>query len=60
LRYCLKEKGLELFCWVLMSKHTHRIVSAKEGFKLAGIIRDIKKFTALRVIKVLKKEIGSR
>jgi REP element-mobilizing transposase RayT len=60
LRYCQKEKGLELFCWVLMSNHMHLIVSANEGFKLSGIIRDFKKFIAQRIIKAIKEETESR
>ena len=60
LRYCQKEKGLELFSWVLMSNHMHLIVKAKEGYKLSAIIRDFKKFTAQQIIKSIKEEPESR
>lgn len=60
LEYCQKEKGLELFSWVLMSNHMHMIVRAKEGFKLSGIIRDFKKFTAQQIIKAIQEEPESR
>lgn len=60
LRYCQKEKGLELFSWVLMSNHMHLIVRAKEGYKLSAIIRDFKNFTAQQIIKSIKEEPESR
>jgi putative transposase len=60
LKHCQKEKGLELFCWVLMSNHLHMIASAAEGHKLSNIIRDFKKFTAQQIIKAIKEETESR
>lgn len=60
LKYCQREKGLELYSWILMSNHMHMIVRAKEGFKLSGIIRDFKKFTAQRIIKAIQEEPESR
>jgi len=32
LAYCRKEKGLELYGYVIMSNHLHLIAKAKEGF----------------------------
>ena len=43
LNYCIEHKGLEVFCWCLMTSHIHLIVRAKEGFQLSAIIRDFKK-----------------
>ena len=43
LNYCIAEKGLEVFAWVLMSNHLHLIARAKEGFVLSHTIRDFKK-----------------
>jgi REP element-mobilizing transposase RayT len=60
INYCQREKGLELFSWVLMHNHMHMIVKAKEGFKLSEIIRDFKKFTAQRIIKAIQKKPESR
>jgi putative transposase len=45
LQYCIKEKGLKLHAWVIMSNHVHLIASAKQGFMLTNILRDLKKFT---------------
>jgi REP element-mobilizing transposase RayT len=43
LAYCRKEKGLELYGYVIMSNHVHLIARAKEGFELSNILRDFKK-----------------
>jgi REP element-mobilizing transposase RayT len=53
LQYCQKEKGLVLHAWCIMTNHVHLIISAKEGFDLAGIIRDMKKFTSNQLIKAI-------
>ncbi|HET8858376.1 REP-associated tyrosine transposase [Marivirga sp.] len=60
LNYCIKEKGLNVHAWCLMSNHIHLIVSAREGFRLSDIIRDFKKFTAKRIIKMMESEPESR
>ena len=51
LKYCQKEKGLELYAWCLMSNHLHLIASAEEGKNLSDIMRDFKKFTSKKIIK---------
>jgi REP element-mobilizing transposase RayT len=37
-----------------MSNHVHLIASAKEGFELAAIIRNFKKFTSRMVIESIE------
>ena len=54
LNYCIKEKGLNIFCWCLMSNHLHLIASAREYCRLSDIIRDFKKFTAKKIISEMK------
>ena len=49
LNYCIVNKGLEIFAWVIMSNHIHLMVRAKEGFVLSHIIRDFKKFTSKQI-----------
>jgi putative transposase len=61
LRFCIEKKGLRLHAWVIMSNHVHLIGSAKEGFKLADIMRDMKKFTSQRIIAaIIENEQESR
>ena len=53
LRYCQKSKGLVLYAWCIMTNHIHLIISAKEGYDLTGIIRDMKKYTSKQLIKAI-------
>lgn len=60
MNYCIKEKGLIVYGWVIMSNHMHVIWEAKDGFKLSNIIRDFKKFTAKKIIQTIINEPESR
>lgn len=46
LNYCVSNKGMEIYVWVIMSNHVHLIASAKENYNLSDILRDLKKFTS--------------
>ena len=57
LRFSVKEKGLVLYAYVIMSNHLHLIAKAgTDNLKLTDIIRDIKRFTANEIYKVLKSD----
>lgn len=60
LSYCRKEKGLQLYAYVIMSNHVHLIARAKEGFELSDILRDFKKHTSKQIIKLIQEEPESR
>ena len=60
LKYCQKEKGLEIYAWVLMSNHLHMITGTKEGFLLSDIMRDFKKFTSKEITKAIEEVNESR
>jgi putative transposase len=49
LNYCIENKGLEVFAWVIMSNHIHLILRAKNNFILSHIIRDFKKHTSKEI-----------
>jgi putative transposase len=51
LNYCVKNKGLKVYAWVIMSNHMHLIAAACEGFILSHIIRDFKKHTSKEISK---------
>jgi REP element-mobilizing transposase RayT len=55
LKYCIEKKALRLHAWVIMSNHVHLIVSCRDG-KLEDIIRDLKKFTATRIVKAISED----
>ncbi|MEL6944742.1 MAG: transposase, partial [Bacteroidota bacterium] len=60
LRYCQKEKGLNVYAYIIMSNHIHLIASAKEGYELSNILRDFKKFTAKQILKRIQNGTESR
>ncbi len=48
--YCRKNKGMELFAYVIMSNHLHVIMRSKTG-KLSDVVRDFKKHTSKQILK---------
>jgi REP element-mobilizing transposase RayT len=49
LDYCIKNKGMILYGYVIMSNHIHLIIQSHDG-KLSDLIRDFKKFTAKNIL----------
>jgi REP element-mobilizing transposase RayT len=45
LDFCIKNKGMILYGYVIMSNHIHMIIQSSDG-NLSDLIRDFKKFTA--------------
>jgi len=60
MNYCIKQKGLIVYGWVIMSNHMHVIWQAKKRYQLSATIRDYKKFTAKRIIKMIEQGPESR
>jgi len=55
LNYCIKEKGLVVYGYVIMSNHIHLIAqSESETQSLSDIIRDFKSFTAKQIKRKLE------
>jgi REP element-mobilizing transposase RayT len=54
LNWSVKNKGLVVYAWVLMTNHVHLIVSRKGENRLEDIFRDIKKFTSLKIVHEIK------
>jgi len=59
LKYCQKQKGLEIFAFVIMSNHIHIMCRSNNG-DLSGVIRDFKNFTSKKFLEVVHSEIESR
>ncbi len=53
IQYCQKEKGLEIFAWIIMSNHWHLILRAAGNNKLSDIIRDFKKHTSKSIYRAI-------
>lgn len=59
LTFCVKNKGMILYSYVIMSNHIHLIIQSEEG-KLSDLIRDFKKFTAKTILDKIQTEPESR
>jgi REP element-mobilizing transposase RayT len=59
LAYCQKNKGLQIFAYVIMSNHIHMLAKSETG-NLSGIIRDFKNFTSKKFIELLDDKSESR
>ncbi|MEN9522896.1 MAG: hypothetical protein RL065_1273 [Bacteroidota bacterium] len=53
IEFCQKQKGLNLYCYVIMPSHVHIIASAKEG-TLGKILQSFKSFTANEFLKSIQ------
>lgn len=59
LDYCIKNKGLEIFAYVIMYNHIHLIVRTK-NHNLSGILRDFKGYTTKQIVKHFSTNTESR
>ena len=55
LDFCIKNKGMIVYGYVIMSNHIHLIIQSNEG-KLSDLIRDFKKFTAKSILEKIQTE----
>jgi REP element-mobilizing transposase RayT len=55
LEYCKKEKGMILYAYVIMTNHIHLLIGKnKEEISFSDLMRDMKKYTAMKLLKMLK------
>lgn len=57
--FCIINKGMMLYGYVIMSNHIHLVVQSEEG-KLSALIRDFKKFTARTILEKIRSVPESR
>ncbi len=57
--FCIKNRGMILYGYVIMSNHIHMIIQSDEG-KLSDLLRDFKKFTSKTIIEKIQTEPESR
>lgn len=53
INYCIQEKGLVVYGWVIMTSHVHMIIGT-EGEKMQDIVRDFKKYTSKAIVQAIK------
>lgn len=59
LNFCIKNKGMILYGYVIMSNHIHLIIQS-ENDKLSDLIRDFKKFTSKTILNKIENDVESR
>ena len=57
LAYCIKNKGMILYGYVIMTNHIHLIVQS-ENAELSNLLRDFKKFTSTRMLDLIQNNNG--
>ncbi len=57
--FCIQNKGMILYGYVIMSNHIHFVAQSKD-VKLSDLIRDFKKFTAKTILDKIQTEPESR
>ncbi|WP_340112503.1 REP-associated tyrosine transposase [Maribellus mangrovi] len=57
LKYCQKNKGMEIFAWCIMTNHVHMVLRAGGEILLHDILRDYKKFTSKAIVKSIEDNI---
>jgi len=50
LGYCQKNKGLEIYAWVIISNHIHLLVQSEKE-ELSNVLRDFKSYTSKKNIR---------
>ncbi|MFA5327856.1 MAG: transposase [Prolixibacteraceae bacterium] len=53
LRYCQKEKGMEIFAWCIMTSHIHLIFRSAGEQRPELLIGDFKRFTSKAMVKAI-------
>jgi REP element-mobilizing transposase RayT len=57
--FCIKNKGMILYGYVIMSNHIHMIIQSNDG-ELSDLIRDFKKFTSKTILDKIQTDPESR
>ena len=60
LKFCIKNKGLNVYAYCIMTNHIHMIVNCDEPYQLKDTIRDFKKFVSNGIIDYIKHGSESR
>ncbi len=60
MNHCIRNKGLHVYCWCLMTNHLHLIAGTEEKDNLSDILRDFKKYTSKAIIKAIREIPESR
>ena len=54
LTFCQKEKGMEIYAWVIMTNHLHLVFRSVGKQKPGLLLGDFKRFTSNAIVKAIK------
>jgi putative transposase len=54
LKYFQKHTGLDLYAYCIMTNHVHLIIGRNNDFPIEGIVRDIKKYTSVKITEAVR------
>lgn len=60
LRFYIRNKGLNVYAFCIMSNHIHMVVNTEMDYSLSDVIRDFKKYTSREIIRAIREEPESR
>jgi len=60
LRYCQKEKAMEIFAWCIMTNHVHLVFRSIKGQNPELLIGDFKIFTSKSIVKSIQENSRER
>lgn len=60
LDYCIANKGLNIYAWVIMSNHVHMVAGCKAPNRMSDFLRDFKKYTSKRIVEAIEEINESR
>ncbi|MEQ8477038.1 transposase [Fulvivirga sp.] len=60
LNYCIANKGLNLYAWIIMSNHIHIVGKVETELGMSGFLRDFKKFTSKKIVELIQEIPESR
>jgi REP element-mobilizing transposase RayT len=56
LTFCQREKGLEIYSWVIMTNHLHLVFRSVGDQKPGYLLGDFKRFTSNAIVKAIKED----
>jgi REP element-mobilizing transposase RayT len=60
LQYCQKNNGLEIYAYCIMPSHMQLLCKGTNGFISSDVMRDLKRFTSIKIIQTIQEEPESR
>ena len=60
LRFCIKNRGMELFSWCIMGNHIHLIFRSIGDYSPESILGNFKRITSMELVKAIKENFQDK